>query len=88
MKKEGNHSMLVSINTDDKGIFYTSLKNEFSLLAIALRKERNADGTLKWSDLQIENYLKRIVHYGNISRFRQTYIPSGEEVEFESVHNH
>ena len=48
--------MLVSINTDDKGIFYTSLKNEFSLLAIALRKERNADGTLKWSDLQIENY--------------------------------
>ena len=87
-EKEGNHSMLVSINTDDKGIFYTSLKNEFSLLAIALRKERNADGTLKWSDLQIENYLKRIVHYGNISRFRQTYIPSGEEVEFESVHNH
>lgn len=86
--KEGKHSMLVSINTDDKGIFYTSLKNEFSLLAIALRKERNADGTLKWSDLQIENYLMRIAHYGNISRFRQTYIPSGEEIEFESVYNH
>lgn len=64
------HSMVVSINTDDKGVFATSLKNEYSLIAIALRKQKDSQGNRLWSDLQIENYLTRIAHYGNISRFK------------------
>lgn len=63
-------SMIASINTDDKGIFSTSLKNEYSLIAAALFKKRGADGRKLFSDLQIENYIRRIAHYGNISRFR------------------
>lgn len=64
------HSMVVSINTDDKGVFATSLRNEYSLIAIALKKMKDTNGKRMWSDLQIENYLSRIAHYGNISRFR------------------
>lgn len=59
----------VSINTDDKGVFATSLKNEFSLIAVALRKERNEDGTRKWNDKQIMDYIRQIAYYGNLSRF-------------------
>lgn len=64
------HSMVVTINTDDKGVFATSLQNEYSLIALALQKQRDENGKRLWSDLQIEQYLKRIAHYGNISRFR------------------
>lgn len=63
-------SMVVTINTDDKGVFATSLKNEYSLMAIALQKMRDSNGNRRWSDLQIEQYLRRIAHYGNISRFQ------------------
>ena len=67
------HTMMVSINTDDKGIFATSLTNEYSLIAIALSKVRGESGKRRWSDGDIENYLKRVVNYGNISRFRHVY---------------
>lgn len=64
------HAMVVTINTDDKGVFATSLKNEYSLIALALRKMHNAEGHLLWSDMQIEEYLRRIANYSNITRFR------------------
>lgn len=70
LKNGVGHSMVVSINTDDKGIFSTSLKNEYSLIAASLYKERDKEGKRKWSELQIENFIRRIAHYGNISRFR------------------
>lgn len=72
-KDENRHSIMISINTDDKGLFGTSLRNEYSLIALALRKTRNDKGELKWSDAQIENYLRKIAHYGNISRFEDVY---------------
>lgn len=59
----------VTINTDDKGVFATSLQNEYSLIAVALRKERDADGKRRWTDRQIMDYLKQIAAYGNMSRF-------------------
>ena len=34
----------VSINTDDQGIFGTSLEKEYTLMALALEKEKNEDG--------------------------------------------
>lgn len=66
---KGRH-LPVSVNTDDKGVFATSLENEYSLLAISLRKQRSEDGKRVWSDKEIEDYIKQLVEYGNISRFK------------------
>lgn len=65
---EGN-KLPVSINTDDKGVFATSINNEYSLVAAALKKEKDADGNRKWNDKQIVDYLRQIAQYGNLSRF-------------------
>lgn len=40
---EEPHSISVSINTDDKGVFATSLEREYSLLALSLEKEYAKD---------------------------------------------
>lgn len=60
----------VTVNTDDKGIFATSLENEYSLIAIALHKEMDEQGNPKWNDKEIEDYLKQLVYYGSMSRFK------------------
>lgn len=39
MIDEDAHSISVTINTDDKGIFSTSLEREYSLLALSLEKK-------------------------------------------------
>ena len=62
--------MAVTVNTDDKGVFATSLENEYSLIAIALRKQKDMNGNPKWNDKDIENYLKQLAYYANMSRFR------------------
>lgn len=66
------HHIPTSINTDDRGIFATSLHNEFSLMACALHKAKTHDGQPKYTDRQIYDYLSRIAEYGRISRFRKT----------------
>lgn len=71
---DNSQSLMVSINTDDKGIFFTSLTNEYSLIAAALRKKKDLNGQRKWTDAQIETYLRKIAHYGNISRFQDTNV--------------
>ena len=63
------HKLPVSINTDDKGVFATSLTNEYSLVAAALRKEKDPNGNRMWNDKQIVDYLRQIARYGNLSRF-------------------
>lgn len=63
------HKLPVSINTDDKGVFATSLSNEYSLVAAALRKEKDSNGNRIWNDKQIVGYLRQIARYGNLSRF-------------------
>lgn len=50
----------VSINTDDQGIFSTSLENEYALMAIALEKEKDAQGNTKYNSSMIYEYLERI----------------------------
>lgn len=40
---ESNVSMNVSINTDDQGVFDTLLENEYALMALALKKAKDAD---------------------------------------------
>ncbi|MFV0150921.1 hypothetical protein OBJ95_09585 [Empedobacter falsenii] len=64
---ETNHELLkncpqlsVSINTDDQGIFSTSLENEYALMAIALEKEKDEFGEPKYNSSMIYEYLERI----------------------------
>lgn len=48
-------NILASLNTDDLGVFSTSLENEYALLLCALRKARHMAG--KWDDTIIYDYL-------------------------------
>ena len=70
MKFNQNHMQLdrndpdlfVSINTDDIGVFDTSLENEYALLFAAIRDERHKQGKL--SDEPIYGYLNYIRELG------------------------
>ena len=63
----------VSVNTDDRGVFSTSLTNEFSLLALAMMKQQTADGKRVWSDETISNYLAKLIKNGKEQRFSRNY---------------
>lgn len=56
--------MHVSINTDDQGIFGTSLPFEYALLAAALTNETDEDGNRRYSDAEIKKYLGDIRQMG------------------------
>lgn len=58
----------VALGTDDKGIFATSLANEYALLAISMNKQKNWLGR-KWSERQIENYLRLLAETSIKYRF-------------------
>lgn len=49
-----------SINTDDQGVFSSSLENEFALMAIALEKERDADGNFLYNKSMIYQWIDQI----------------------------
>ncbi len=59
----------VSINTDDKGVFNTSLEFEYSLMASALMKLKTQEGRPKYSLYQIYEYLDNVRKMGNIQSF-------------------
>lgn len=54
----------VSINTDDQGIFSTSIENEYALMAIALEKEKDEFGRLKYNPTMIYDWLNKIREMG------------------------
>lgn len=56
--------MHVSINTDDPGVFDTSLSFEYALLARALSDMEDEHGHPLYSERQIEEYLRNIVRMG------------------------
>ena len=56
--------LLVSINTDDQGVFNTYLENEYSYMALALEKMKNDDGTPKYNRTMILNWLDNIRQIG------------------------
>lgn len=60
----------VSINTDDLGVFATSLDSEYSLIAHALRKQKDEYGTRKYRDGVIQEWLESIRRYAEQSRFK------------------
>ena len=59
-----NPQLSVSLNTDDLGVFSTSIENEYALMAIALEKETNQDGQPRYTSRMI---------YGNYSPPRYFY---------------
>jgi len=54
----------VSINTDDSGIFATSLENEYALMAIALEKEKDENGDPLYKPSMIYDWLDKIREMG------------------------
>lgn len=58
----------VSINTDDQGVFDTSLENEYALIAACLRWHPDGSAS-KYSDDQIYDYLNHIRELGNLQTF-------------------
>lgn len=56
-------SICASINTDDLGVFDTSMQNEYALLAAAMKK------TAKYDKQQIADYLEQIRKFGIQQRF-------------------
>lgn len=67
------HSISISINTDDKGIFSTSIEEEYALIALALEKEKE-DGDIeihKHSSWDVYEWLDNIRRIGWTQRFKQ-----------------
>lgn len=60
----------VSINTDDQGVFDTSLENEYALLACCMGKARLPDGSKRYSRDAIYQYLDHVRQMGNGQSFR------------------
>lgn len=68
--EEGAEGQLsVSVNTDDQGIFDTSLENEYALLACAMSKAVTSDGRKRYSRDVIYKYLDHIRQMGNEQSF-------------------
>ena len=75
---EKNHALSVSINTDDLGIFDTSLENEYALMALALEKAKTDDGLPKYDREDIYEWLDYVRIMGLEQRFlNNTRLSSG-----------
>lgn len=63
-KIQASPQISVSINTDDAGIFSTTLENEYALMAIALEKEKDENGQPLYKPAMIYDWLDRIREMG------------------------
>jgi hypothetical protein len=59
----------VSINTDDQGVFNTDLSNEYALMALALERTQNVDGSRKFSSSQIYEWIESVRELSVAQRF-------------------
>lgn len=59
----------VSINTDDQGVFDTSLENEYALLACSMSKAVAPNGSKRYSRDVIYKYLDHVRQMGNEQSF-------------------
>lgn len=65
------YPLAVTVNTDDLGVFSTSLPNEFSLLALAMLKKTKADGTHMYSKQEVYDWIERLIENGHKYSFLQ-----------------
>ena len=61
VKNGNNHNLPVTVNTDDLGIFYTSLPREFELLTLALLKKKDEGGSTLYGSQEVYDWIERIV---------------------------
>lgn len=59
----------VSINTDDLGVFGTSLENEYALLASAMLSAKNKQGQPQYQQEEVYQYLEHLRELGNMQSF-------------------
>ena len=63
--------MLVSVNTDDRGVFATNLSNEYSLVAASLMKHKDpSTGKPIYSITQIADYIRCLAENGKATQFQ------------------
>lgn len=62
---QNRYPLAVTVNTDDLGVFSTSLPNEYSLLALALLKKQDADGNNIYSSQEVYDWIERVIDNGH-----------------------
>lgn len=68
-KLRGCPQLHVSINTDDKGIFDTTLENEYALMGNAVENIKDEDGNDTYNKQMVYDWLERIRQNGNQQSF-------------------
>lgn len=63
--------MFVSINTDDQGVFATSLENEYALMALSLEKAKDINGNRLYEQENIYDWLDKIRRMGLQQSFEE-----------------
>lgn len=58
---DSRYTLAVTVNTDDLGVFATSLPNEYSLLALALLKKKDAEGNNIYSSQEVYDWIERVI---------------------------
>lgn len=70
---KAKYPLTVTVNTDDLGVFSTSLPNEFSLLALGLMKKRDAEGKHIYSSEEVYDWIEDIVVNNSKYCFRNRF---------------
>ena len=63
----------VSVNTDDRGIFDTSIEEEYALLALALEKEKDENDNPRYQPRYIYEWLDNIREMGFEQQFKKKH---------------
>jgi len=71
LKNKNGINNFISINTDDKGVFNTSIENEFALMARAVETQKDAEGNPVYSQHEIYEWLEDIRKMGLEMSFRK-----------------
>lgn len=69
VKNDKGHHLPVTINTDDLGIFYTSLPREFELVALSLLKAVDANSMPIYNSQEVYDWIERIIKNAHIYKF-------------------
>lgn len=77
--KEDGFNLPVTINTDDLGIFQTSLDYEYALLAAAALKKKNANGDKLYTKAEVIRWLEDIRRNGEKYKFKNQCPERGYE---------
>ncbi len=72
------YPLSVTVNTDDLGVFSTSLPNEYSLLALALLKKKDRAGNHIYSKREVYDWISRLIDNG----YKYTFLKIQSDSEY------